>query len=82
MSPLSLDKAREIFGLGDSPTREALDARRRELLALWHPHRYASLTNNPRKYMQMYTKGEAMTREINEAYAQLVAWLEARATRG
>jgi len=42
----------------------------------WHPHRYASLTNNPRKYMQMYKKGEAMTKEVNAAYDLLAAWLE------
>jgi hypothetical protein len=76
MSPLSLDQARELFGLGDAPTREALEAKRQELLTLWHPQRYAGLTNNPRKYMQMYRKGEDMTRQIEAAYQVLAARLD------
>ena len=78
MSPLSFETALELFGLGESFTREALDARRRELLATWHPHRYANLTNNPRRYMQMYKKGEGMTRQIEAAYQLLVARLAAQ----
>jgi hypothetical protein len=73
MAPMSLEQARELFGLGEAPTREALDTKHRELLAVWHPQRYAALTNNPRKYMQMYKKAEAMTRKVNEAHALLVA---------
>jgi hypothetical protein len=73
-----LDKALALFELTVPFTRDSLDARRRELLATWHPHRYANLTNNPRKYMSMYKKGEAMTREIEAAYALLDAWLKSR----
>jgi hypothetical protein len=65
-----------LFELTIPFTRERLDARRRELLATWHPHRYANLTNNPRKYMSMYKKGEAMTKNIESAYALLDAWLQ------
>ena len=71
----AIDKALELFGLPESLTREDLEARRRELLSTWHPHRYASLTNNPRRYMQMYKKGEAVTKEIGAAYDLLQAWL-------
>ena len=68
-------RALALFSLAVPFTRESLDARRRELLATWHPHRYANLTNNPRKYMHMYKKGEVMTKEIEAAYALLDAWL-------
>ena len=68
-------RALEVFGLTEPLTRERLDQKRRELLVTWHPPRYANLTNNPRKYMQMYRKGEAMTKEINAAYALLATWL-------
>ena len=47
--------------------REQLEHKRRDLLATWHPHRYANLTNNPKRYMQMYKKGESMTKEIQKA---------------
>jgi hypothetical protein len=78
MTREDLDRALALFGLTESLTREQLDDKRRELLATWHPHRYANLTNNPRKYMQMYKKGEAMTREIHAAYDILAAWLSLR----
>ena len=70
-----IDRALATFTLVVPFTREALEFRRRELLAVWHPHRYANLTNNPRKYMTMYKKGEAMTKEVEAAYAVLDAWL-------
>ncbi|MBM4123117.1 MAG: hypothetical protein FJ249_11075 [Nitrospira sp.] len=75
MTQADLDRAMILFGLTEPLTREQLDDKRRELLAAWHPHRYANLTNNPRKYMQMYKKGEAMTKEIQTAYDLLVAQL-------
>jgi len=68
-------RALHTFGLTDKPTYEQLESRRKELLATWHPHRYANLTNNPRKYMQMYKKGEAMTKEIESAFQILSVWL-------
>lgn len=77
----AIDRALEVFGLSEPVTQERLDAKRRELLTTWNPHRYANLTNNPRKYMQMYKKGEAMTREIQEAYRVLAEWLAGEGSR-
>lgn len=77
--PEHVRQALQVFGLAEPLTRERLDERRGELLATWHPHRYANLTNNPKKYMQMYKKGEAMTKEVNTAYQVLIAWLETSA---
>lgn len=71
-------RALQTFGMTEQPTQEQLEARTKELLAIWHPHRYANLTNNPRKYMQMYKKGEAMTKEIKSAYQILSDWLTSR----
>ena len=72
----SLAKALALFELTEPFTREALDKKKQELLLTWHPHRYAMVTNNPRKYMAKYTQAEAMTKEINTAYELLVARLE------
>jgi hypothetical protein len=71
-----IDQALQLLSLTPPFSREQLDEKRRELLATWHPHRYANLTNNPRRYMQMYKKCEAMTKEIQTAYNVLVAWLQ------
>jgi len=57
-------------------TREALDKKKDELLVTWHPHRYAMVTNNPRKYMAKYKQAEAMTKDIHDAYELLVASLK------
>ena len=78
MSQEDLDKALKLFELTESFTREALEKKKQELLVTWHPHRYAMVTNNPRKYMQMYRRGEAMTKEIHAAYDVLVTWLASR----
>lgn len=75
MAQEDIVRALHTFGLTEKPTREQLESRRKELLATWHPHRYANLTNNPRKYMQMYKKGEAMTKEIESAFQILSVWL-------
>jgi hypothetical protein len=56
-------------------TKEQLDRKRRELLHTWYPARYANLTNNPRKYMQMYTQAEEMTRKIEAACETVARWL-------
>ncbi|MGH7236796.1 MAG: hypothetical protein ACREIO_10475 [Nitrospiraceae bacterium] len=76
MTREDIERALAVFGLTEPVTRERLEQKRRELLMTWHPHRYANLTNNPRKYMQMYKKGEAMTKEVQAAYELLSAWLE------
>jgi curved DNA-binding protein CbpA len=68
-------QALALFGFVAPPTLDQLDSKRRELLAVWHPARYANLTNNPKKYMQMFTKAETMTKQINEAYQVLAKWL-------
>ena len=67
--------ALDLFGLRVPFTQAQLDAKRDELLTTWHPHRYANLTNNPRKYTAMYKKGEAKTKEIAAAYELLIKTL-------
>ena len=59
-----------------SDCQNRLEQKRRELLLTWHPPRYATLTNNPKKYMKMYKQGEAMTKEIQAAYELLVDRVE------
>ncbi len=76
MTPDDIDNALKLFELTEPFTREALDKKRRELLATWNPHRYANLTNNPKKYMKSYRQGEEKTKEINAAYEVLIARLE------
>lgn len=71
-----LEKALALFELTEPFTREALDKKKRDLLVTWHPHRYAMVTNNPRKYMAKYKQAEAMTKDITAAYELLVAHFE------
>jgi len=71
-----LEKALALFELTEPFTREELDKKKQDLLVTWHPHRYAMVTNNPRKYMAKYTQAEAMTKDIHAAYALLVERLE------
>ncbi|MDO8729973.1 MAG: hypothetical protein Q7J69_02140 [Candidatus Omnitrophota bacterium] len=71
-----LEKALALFELAEPFTREDVDKKSRELLLTWHPHRYAMVTNNPRKYMAKYKQAEAMTKEVGAAYELLVARLE------
>jgi hypothetical protein len=59
-------------------SRETLDQKRRELLHTWNPRRYANLTNNPKKYMQMFKQAEDMTKKIETAYGTIVGWLSAQ----
>ena len=72
----SLAKALALFELTEPFTREDLDKKKQDLLLTWHPHRYAMVTNNPRKYMAKYKQAEAMTKEVNAAYELLVERLE------
>jgi hypothetical protein len=72
MTDESIDKALKLFELTPPVTPEQLNQRREQLLHTWNPHRFANLTNNPKKYMQMVKKGEAMTKEIEEAYRLLL----------
>ena len=71
-----LDKALKLFELTEPFTREDLDKKSRELLLTWHPHRYAMVTNNPRKYMAKYKQAEAMTKDIHAAYELLISRLK------
>lgn len=64
-------KALELFMLTRPYTREQLDQKREQLLHTWTPRRFANLTNNPKKYMQAYTKAEEMTRLVEASYALL-----------
>jgi aspartyl/asparaginyl-tRNA synthetase len=73
---MDLEKALKLFELTEPFTREELDKKKHELLTTWHPHRYAMVTNNPRKYMAKYKQAEAMTKDINAAYDLLVKRLE------
>jgi len=81
MQQEDIDKALKLFDLAEPFTREALDKKKKELLVTWHPHRYAMVTNNPRKYMAKYKQAEAMTKEINAAYELLLAQLEKKEGR-
>ena len=72
MTAESIDKALKLFELTPPLTQEQLNQRREQLLYIWNPHRFANLTNNPKKYMQMVKKGEAMTREVEAAYKLLL----------
>jgi aspartyl/asparaginyl-tRNA synthetase len=74
--PEDIDKALKLFEVTEPFTREELDKKKQELLTTWHPHRYAMVTNNPRKYMAKYKQAEAMTKDINAAYDLLVKRLE------
>ena len=72
--------ALKLFELTPPVTREQLDRTRDQLLHTWNPHRFANLTNNPKKYMQMVKIGEAMTKEVEAAYSTLVNWLKDQST--
>ena len=67
-----LQEALAVFELTDEVTVELLNERYQALLFKWHPHRYANLTNNPQKYMEMYKKGETKTKELHATYNVLV----------
>lgn len=66
-----VQQALAVLGLTQALDRETLEQKRRELLHTWHPGRYANLTNNPKKYMQMFKQAEDMTKKIESAYALL-----------
>jgi len=80
MTEKRLTDALELFALTEPFTREQLDQKRDALLHTWTPQRFANLTNNPKKYMQSYTKAEEMTRLVKTSYALLAALLNADQT--
>ena len=71
----ALDEAMQLFNLTTRFSQETLTQRYDEARRTWYPPRYAGLTNNPRKYMEMYKKGEAKTKEIQAAYQLLLTYL-------
>ena len=73
MTEQRLTDALALFALSQPFTRQQLEQKRDALLHTWTPRRFANLTNNPRKYMQAYTKAEEMTRLIETSYALLAA---------
>ena len=73
----AIEPALTLFTLVEPLSREALTQQYEKARRMWHPARYAGLTNNPGKYMEMYKKGEAKTKEIQEAYRLLLDYLQA-----
>lgn len=71
----TLVEAMHLLNLPTSFSRETLIQRYEEARRTWYPSRYAGLTNNPGKYMEMYKKGEAKTKEIQAAYQLLLTYL-------
>ena len=67
--------ALQVLGLDLPVSQEQLEIKRKELLHIWDPSRYANLTNNPKKYMQMYKQAEEMTQKIEAAYSLLSSWI-------
>jgi hypothetical protein len=74
-----VSQALQTLGLDLPVSQEQLDLKRKELLHIWNPARYANLTNNPKKYMQMYKQAEEMTKNIEAAYSTVSAWLASSA---
>ena len=73
--PTTVEEALKVFDLTRPFTRESLTKNYEKARRTWHPARYAGLTNNPGKYMEMYKKGEAKTKEIQAAYQLLLNYL-------
>jgi hypothetical protein len=71
----TLVEAMHLLNLTTPFSRETLIQRYEEARRTWYPSRYAGLTNNPGKYMEMYKKGEAKTKEIQAAYQLLLTYL-------
>ena len=69
------EEAMKLFNLTTPFSKEILTQRYEEARRTWYPSRYAGLTNNPGKYMEMYKKGEAKTKEIQAAYQLLLTRL-------
>ena len=74
-APMTVEHALQLFNLSEPFSREVFMQRYAEVRRTWHPARYAGLTNNPGKYMEMYKKGEAKTKEVQEAYQLLLNYL-------
>ncbi len=77
-NPETIDQALKLLTLSEPLSREQLTQQYETARRMWHPARYAGLTNNPGKYMEMYKKGEAKTKEIQEAYTLLLDYLDSQ----
>lgn len=71
----AVEEAMQLFNLTAPFSQETLTQRYEETRRTWYPSRYAGLTNNPGKYMEMYKKGETKTKEIHAAYQLLLTYL-------
>jgi len=80
MAEKRFTEALALFALTEPFTREQLDQKHDALLHTWTPRRFANLTNNPKKYMQAYTKAEEMTRLVEASYALLSSLLVSEKT--
>ena len=80
MAEKRFTEALALFALTEPFTREQLDQKHDALLHTWTPRRFANLTNNPKKYMQAYTKAEEMTRLIETSYSLLSSLLASEKT--
>ncbi len=69
---MSVEEALMIFDLEQPVTPERVEERYHTLRYTWHPSRYANITNNPKQYMKMYQKAEAMMEDIERAYETLI----------
>jgi hypothetical protein len=78
LSSPSVEEAMRVFNLTSPFSQEILTQRYEEARRTWYPSRYAGLTNNPGKYMEMYKKGEAKTKEIQTAYQLLLTYLHSQ----
>ena len=67
--------ALKTLGLDLPVSQQQLEIKRKELLQIWDPPRYANLTNNPKQYMQSFKEAEEMTKKIESAYSLLASWL-------
>lgn len=74
--PITVKQALQLFNLTEPFSQEILTQRYAEARRIWHPARYAGLTNNPGKYMEMYKKGETKTKEVQVAYQFLLNYLK------
>ncbi len=68
-------EAMTLLNLTHPFSQDTLTQRYNETRRTWHPARYAGLTNNPGKYMEMYKKGEAKTKDIQAAYQLLLPYV-------
>ena len=73
---MTVQQALQVLNLSEPITKRVLQQHYEEARRVWHPARYAGLTNNPGKYMEMYKKGEAKTKEIQAAYQLLLNYLK------